>query len=104
MPSSKFTTNRFDPETTIPPGPLNPEISEAFTVAPEVVYSPTVVQIKRLVPDRRCLKRAETAHTGVALGRTGVRAGANVRVAPIDFSPPFIRPLKNIRLFTFIAE
>ena len=29
-------------ETATPRGVLNPEISEAFTVAPEVVYSPIV--------------------------------------------------------------
>ena len=41
--------------------------------APELV-----VQIKRLVPDRRCLKRAESTPTRVALGRTGVRAKAAI--------------------------
>ena len=34
--------NRFPPDTAMPLGILNPEISAAFTVAPEVVYSPIV--------------------------------------------------------------
>lgn len=44
-----LVTNRFEPETAIPDGPkLNPEIKEAFTVVPEVVYSPIV-----FVPNRK---------------------------------------------------
>jgi len=35
-----------------------------------------VVQIKRLVPDTQCRKRAESARTGVASRKTGVRAKA----------------------------
>ena len=37
-----FATNRFDPDTARPTGSLNPETSEAFTVPPDVVYSPIV--------------------------------------------------------------
>jgi hypothetical protein len=37
-----LVTNTFPPDTAMPVGPFNPTISEAFTVAPEVVYSPTV--------------------------------------------------------------
>jgi hypothetical protein len=36
-------TNRFDPDTAMPNGLLSPVISDAFTVAPEVVYSPIVL-------------------------------------------------------------
>ena len=42
MQQSKFTANSFEPEIAIPVGKLNPAIKEAFTVAPEVVYSPIV--------------------------------------------------------------
>jgi hypothetical protein len=40
---------------------------------------------QRLVPDRRCLKRADTAPTLVASGRTGVRAKAAVQIASAVF-------------------
>ena len=36
-----FVTNRFDPDTAML-ATNNPVTSEAFTVAPEVVYSPIV--------------------------------------------------------------
>ncbi len=36
------------------------------------------VQVKRLVPQPECLKRAESAPTRVASGRTGVRAKAAI--------------------------
>ena len=42
VPVPWFATNRFEPDTAISDGSNRPEISEAFTVAPEVVYSPTV--------------------------------------------------------------
>src|SRR5215813_1255348 len=35
-----FTTNTSDPETAMPVGLVNPVIRAAFTVAPEVVYTP----------------------------------------------------------------
>ena len=38
----KFATNTSDPDTAMPSGSTNPETSEAFTVAPDVVYAPIV--------------------------------------------------------------
>jgi hypothetical protein len=37
-----FATKMFDPDTAMATGPLSPEMSEALTVAPDVVYSPIV--------------------------------------------------------------
>ena len=42
VPVKVFETNRSEPETAMPTGPLNPETKAGFTVAPEVVYSPIV--------------------------------------------------------------
>jgi hypothetical protein len=43
MAATRPKTNADGSGTTaIPHGPFNPVISEAFTVAPEVVYSPIV--------------------------------------------------------------
>ena len=42
VPVLELATNKSEPDTAMPIGPLNPEINEAFTVAPEVVYSPIV--------------------------------------------------------------
>jgi hypothetical protein len=41
-PLSQFASNRSFPEIAMPVGVPNLEISDAFTVAPEVVYSPMV--------------------------------------------------------------
>ena len=42
--SVSLATNRSEPETAMPTGPISPEgpISAAFTVAPAVVYAPIV--------------------------------------------------------------
>ena len=37
-----FATKMSDPDTAMPVGLLSPEMSEALTVVPEVVYSPIV--------------------------------------------------------------
>ncbi len=42
VPEPAFATKRLEPEIAMPRGTFNPVISEAFTVAPEVVYTPTV--------------------------------------------------------------
>jgi hypothetical protein len=39
-----------------------------------------LAQVKRLVPDRRCLRRADSAPTEVASGRTRVRAKPGIRL------------------------
>src|ERR1700722_11128389 len=44
----------------------------------EKAKGPLVVQIKRLVPDRRCLKRAESTPTPVAPGTAGLRPQARI--------------------------
>ena len=56
---SVYATKISEPETTIPVGTFDPnEINEAFTVDPEVVYSPIVLPwlvskiCPQVVPDR----------------------------------------------------
>ena len=41
---AKFVTKRSEPETAMPNGLFSRLMSEALTVAPEVVYSPTVFE------------------------------------------------------------
>jgi len=56
MPVCTFVTNRSEPDTAMPSGMFSPEISAAFTVAPEVVYSPIVSPnwfVSKIVPPAR---------------------------------------------------
>jgi len=61
VPVAKFATNRCDPETAIEVSPPSPVMSEALTVAPEVVHSPIVV------PAATNRSDPDTASTGWAL-------------------------------------
>jgi hypothetical protein len=54
-------TGDADPERTTLSGPSNPEISEALTVAPEVVYSP-------IVPDREFVTNKSDPETTRPIG------------------------------------
>ncbi len=56
-----FATNRFEPDSAMLPGLLNPEMSEALTKVPEVVYSPTVPVVKsvtKMIPARAALLKS----------------------------------------------
>ena len=57
-----------------------------------------LAQVKRLVPDRRCLRRADSAPTEVASGRTRVRAKPGIRLlARIGFTARSGRPCRASR-------
>jgi hypothetical protein len=76
-----FTTNKSEPDTAIPLGSVNPDISAGFTVSPEVVYSPTVAATlfttNKSEPD-----------TAIAVGRLNPDISAGFTVAPeVVYSP-----------------
>ena len=75
-----FVTNRSDPDTAMPSGPFNPEMSDAFTIAPDVVYSP-------IVPSRIRDKQVRSGHRD-ANGAVQPRDQRCVHAAPdVVYSP-----------------
>ena len=93
-----FTTNRSEPDTAMPKGVVNPEMSDAFTVAAEVVYSPTPL----LPPPAPSFttKRSEP-DTAIPVGLFKPEISVAFTVAPeVVYSPIMPRKLftTNIRL------
>jgi hypothetical protein len=73
LPTFELATNKVEPYTARPTG-SNPEISDAFTVSPEVVYSPTTSllgsETKIFEPDKVMHPRSELGRPVISVGFT----------------------------------
>ena len=81
-----FVTLRAEVVTQMPPGVSSPETSEAFTVRPEVVYSPIVS------PYGSVTKRSVPA-IAMPVGKIDTETREALTVAPeVVYSPIVLRP------------
>jgi hypothetical protein len=86
--------NRFDVDAAIPTGKFNPEIREAFTVAPEVVYSPILLSPEKVIVTNRFVP-----DTAMHCGKLNPEISAAFTVAPeVVYSPIVPMPLFSTKI------